>query len=308
MEARPEHDCRLLRRGAEEPDNAGVRVAGLAAEQWGVVTLAELRACGMSSDQVTARVRAGHLHRLYRGVYAVGHTNLTLEGRFLAAVKACGPGAVLSHLCAAILFGLTDPFDRAIDVTVPGTSMRTHPGVRVHRTSSLEARDTTRHRGVPTTTPLRTLHDSARDTTRRGLTRLVRRAQALHHVSARHLATSPRLAPIIATGPAPTRSEFEDVLLDLVLGAALAPPQVNPKLVLGARTVHPDLRWPQQRLSVEADSRTWHAGELARADDAERQALMEAHGERVVRITWQEAVARPGQTVARLRAAGAPHA
>ena len=280
-------------------------VAHLAAKRWGIVTSCELSACGLRPDAIAARVRRGHLHRRYRGVYAVGHTNLTLEGRFLAAVKACGRSAVLSHLSAAILFGLTDPFDRAIDVTIPGTSTRSHPGIRPHRTASLDARTTTRHRGVPTTTPLKTLHDSARDITPTGLTRLVRRAQALHHVNVRQLATSPRLAPIVATGPAPTRTEFEDILLDLVL-TTFEPPHVNPKLMIAGRTFYPDLRWPAQHLCVEADSRTWHAGELAQARDAERQAILEAHGERVLRVTWKQTVAHPHQTVARLRPAGAP--
>ena len=289
----------------DKVDNPDRRVAVLAAEQWGVVTLAELGACGLSREQVSLRVRSGRLHRLYRGVYAVGHTSLTLEGRFLAAVKACGPGAVLSHLCAAILLGLTDPFERLVDVTIEGTSTRTHPGIRAHRTRFLDARDVTRHRGVPTTTPLRTLHDCARDTTREGLARLIRRAQALHHVNVRQLASSPRLAPLVATGPAPTRSEFEDVLLDLVLTTFEAP-DVNPKLTIAGRTVRPDLRWAAQRLCVEADSRTWHAGELAQIADAERQALLEAHGERVLRVTWRQAVAHPRQTIARLHAAGAP--
>lgn len=277
----------------------------MAAEQWGVLTSQELAACGLGPNAIARRVHAGHLHRLYRGVYAVGHPNLTLEGRYLAAVKACGPGAVLSHLCAAIHLGLTDPFDRFIDVTVTGTSTRAHPGIRPHRTAFLDARDITRHRGVPTTTPLRTLHDCARDTTPEGLARLTRRAQALHHVNLRQLASSPRLAPIVATGPAPTRTEFEDVLLDLVL-STFEPPDVNPKLIVAGRTVYPDLRWPAQRLCVEADSRTWHAGELAQADDAERQAILEAHGERIIRVTWKQATVHPRQTIARLTAAGAP--
>ena len=113
------------------------------------------------------------------------------------------------------------------------------------------------------------------------------------------------MAPIVAAGPAPTRTEFEDVLLDLVL-TTFEPPQVNPKLTIAGRTIYPDLRWPAQRLCVEADSRTWHSGELAQIEDAERQALLEAHGERVIRITWRQAVAHPRQTIARLTAAGAP--
>ena len=73
-----------------------------------------------------------------------------------------------------------------------------------------------------------------------------------------------------------------------------------------AQRVIPDFRWPQRRLIVEADGARWHDGELARADDSERQALLEAHGERVLRITWHQAVREPEQTLARVRAAGAP--
>src|SRR5687768_13869102 len=78
-----------------------VAVARLAAGQWGVLSVAELRQCGLSDDAILTRVRRGNLHPLHRGVYAVGHRNVTVEGRFLAAVKACGPKAVLSHYCAA---------------------------------------------------------------------------------------------------------------------------------------------------------------------------------------------------------------
>jgi very-short-patch-repair endonuclease len=78
--------------------------------------------------------------------------------------------------------------------------------------------------------------------------------------------------------------------------------------VLEGRRVIPDFRWAEQRIVIEADSVAWHSGELARKDDAERQALLEAHGERVLRVTWHEAVARPSQTLSRIEAAGAPFA
>jgi very-short-patch-repair endonuclease len=72
--------------------------------------------------------------------------------------------------------------------------------------------------------------------------------------------------------------------------------------------VVPDFRWPEQRVVVEADGAAWHDHQLAREDDAERQALLEASGERVVRVTWDQALTRPQQTLARLRAAGVPAA
>src|SRR5262245_51704145 len=79
-----------------EGDKVDVRIARMAARQWSVLDLADLAACGLSRQAVGKRVRAGRLFTIHRGVYAVGHPNLALEGRFLAAVKACGPGAVLS--------------------------------------------------------------------------------------------------------------------------------------------------------------------------------------------------------------------
>ena len=81
---------------------------------------------------------------------------------------------------------------------------------------------------------------------------------------------------------------------------------MNVPLRLDGRRVVPDFRWPAQRLVIEADGAVWHDNQLAREDDAERQALLEASGERVVRVTWDQAIAQPKQTLERLRAAGAP--
>jgi hypothetical protein len=258
----------------------------------------------------------GRLHPVHRGIYAVGHVNLPLEGRLLAAVKACGPGAVLSHYSAAALWGFVDWDDRIPEVTVVGTSTRSHRGVRVHRTSQLERRDTFRHRGIPVTSPAWTLMDLASALDYRRLRRAARQAQSLRRVSIPQLVDilgrlrarrgSRKLARIVATGPAPTRSELEDAVLDLILRGGLAHPQVNEALRRSGRRVVPDFRWPGQHLVVEADGAAWHDNQLAREDDAERQALLEAHGERVLRVTWDQAIARPGQTLARIRAAGAP--
>jgi elongation factor P len=263
------------------------------------------------------RVRTGRLHPLRRGVYAVGHANVPLEGRFLAAVKACGFGAVLSHFSAAALWGFVRWEERYPEVTVVGTAPRAHAGLRIHRTNRFDRDDLARHHGIPVTTRARTLLDLAARLDHRPLRSATRRAQSLYRVNVRQLAAAlarhrgrpgaARLARIIATGPAPTRSELEDVVLDLILRGGHTHPDVNvPYYVDGRRTV-PDFRWPEQRLVLEADSKTWHDNQLAREDDAERQALLEAHGERVLRVTWAQAIARPTPTLARLRAAGAPY-
>jgi very-short-patch-repair endonuclease len=295
---------------------ADVRVAQRAAEEWGALSTSELRACGLSDNAIFVRVANGRLHPKYRGVYAVGHANLPLNGRLLAAVKACGPGAVLSHFSAAALFGFLEWDDRHPEVTVPGSGTRVHPGIRVHRSRALAREDVVRHESIPVTSPARTLLDLASSMPDRGLRRAVRQAQSLRRVSIRELVElldrfgprrgSKKLARVIATGPAPTRSDLEDIVLDLMLSGGITHPEVNRPLVLDGHRVVPDFRWPAQRLVVEADSATWHDNKLAREDDAERQALLEAHGERVIRVTWRQAVTQRPQTLARLRAAGAP--
>jgi hypothetical protein len=310
-------ECRVRQPEADKVDTrADVRVARLAAEQWGVVSLDELRECGLTRQAVRVRAGNGRLHRIHCGVYAVGHVALPLEGRFLAALKACGPGAVLSHFSAATLLGLVAWDRRYPEVTVSGPGTRRHAGVRVHRSRLLEPRDVIRRHGISMTSPARTLLDLAATFEYRALRRAARQAQSLRLLGLGELAEvlararprrgSRNLARVLATGPAPTRSELEDVVLDLILGAGLTPPDVNVPLIAGGRRLVPDFRWPEQRLVIEADGAAWHDHRLAREDDADRQSLLEAHGERVVRVTWQQAITRRAQTIARLRAAGAP--
>jgi hypothetical protein len=295
---------------------ADVCVALRAADEWGVVSLDELRQCGLSRDAVAVRVRNGRLHPIHRGVYVVGHANPTREGRFLAAVKACWPEAALSHFSAAALWDFVEWDERYPEVTVRGTGTRTHRGIRVHRSCTLDRIDVTRHKAIPVTSPARTLVDLAALVDYRALRRAVRQGLSSRRVNLSELAETlgrlgPRrgvrnLAGIVAQGPAPTRSELEDVVLDLIRRGGLELPDVNVPLVLAGRRVVPDFRWREQRLVLEADGAAWHDDRLAREDDAERQALLEAHGERVLRVTWDQAISDPQRTLARIRAAGAP--
>ncbi len=292
------------------------QIAEVAARQWGVVSLAQLRACGASREAVDVRVEAGRLHRLHAGVFAVGHAAVPLDGRFLAAVLACGDDAALSHYAAGAGWSTVKWDGRRVDVTVPDTAPHAHRGVLVHRSLKLGPADVTSLRGIPITTPARTLVDLAGVLRGQALRRAVRETIVLG------LATIPEilaaidragrrrgtraLRAILATGPAPTRTVLEDVVLDLIVAGGFEPPAVNAPLSVGGRIVVPDFRWPDQRLIVEADGGAWHDNKLRREDDAERQAHLEAHGERVLRVTWQQAVSRRAETLGRLRAAGAP--
>jgi hypothetical protein len=138
-----------------------VRVANVAADEWGVLSAAELRGCGLDDQAILVRVRNGRLHRKHQGVYAVGHPYLCIEALFLAAVKACGPGAWLSHYAAAAHWRIVEWDERLPEVTVAGKGTRLHSGIRTHRTERMHPRDTRRHRGIPVTAPARTLVDLA---------------------------------------------------------------------------------------------------------------------------------------------------
>jgi hypothetical protein len=232
------------------------------------------------------------LHRVHHGVYAVGHPHLTQEGEFLAAVKACGKRAALSHYSAAVHWGLLEPFTRFPDVTAP--TNRTRPRINTHKSRSI-LRDVVVHRDIPTTTPQRTITDLERaHAPAKTLTRARRQAQTLGLITP-------------TDGPrAPTRSVLEDLVLDLILEAGFAHPDVNVPLRVGATTVIPDFRWPEQRLIVEADGAAYH--DNTKREDAQRQALLEASGERVIRVTYDQVVNQRAQTAERLKGAGAPNA
>ena len=278
-----------------------------------MVSASQLLAAGLNRTAIKVRARRGHLHRVHSGVYAVGHPSLSLSARFMAGVLACEPDGNLGYRAGGAHWELMSWDDAyLIDITTPYSAPRRHPGLRIHRTRLLDPRDFIRHKGIPVTTPARTLLDLAEVLPDKGLRRAVRQAQALNLAQVRQMADvltrangrkgAHRLAALIADGAAPTRSDLEDIVLDIVDNGGLRRPHINRRL----GRVYPDLRWPERRLTVECDGAQWHQGKLAGEDDSERQARLEADGERVLRVSWQQAFFHPEQTLARMIAAGAP--
>lgn len=235
----------------------------------------------------------------------------------MAAVLAGGDAAWLSHWAACSLAELVRWDERPIEVTVLGSSARHRAGIRLHRARSLHPHDMTKLHGIPCTSPARAILEIAPQLSDQRLKRLVRKAQAENRANTRQFAAvltrasghrgTRRLADLIATGPAPTYSGDEDRVLDLILEAGFQHPIVNGSLLVNGKTYFPDMRWPAQRLILEIDS-AWHDGHLAQNLDAERQADLEAAGERVLRTTEEQALLAPRQLIARLAAAGAPRA
>jgi AraC-like DNA-binding protein len=272
-------------------------VVALAAGRFGVVSRTELRDLGMSRDAIDHWLRAGRLLALHRGVYAVGHSALRREGRWLAAVLACGEGAVLSHRSAAAHWGLLHTDQSRVDVIAPATR-RGVPGIRLHRSRSLDARDTTNHRGIPVTTVARTLLDLAATVQSHLLERALAQAErlrlydhtAITDVIARsngHRATA-ILAQATAREPKLTKSGWEVRMLELIRNAGLPEPLVNePHDVPDHGECKPDFHWPAHNLIVETDGWDTHRTRQAFEDDRAKDAALTAAGYRVVRFTWR---------------------
>lgn len=144
----------------ESQQRSAREVWRLARRQHGLITRAQLRALGYSDRAIEHRIAHGRLHRLYRGVFAVGRPEVTDRGRWLAAVLACGGEALLSHLSAARLWKIVLKDDKLIHVSVTGTD-RVRPGIAVHRRHNLGRRDVASRDRIPVTAPTTTIVDIA---------------------------------------------------------------------------------------------------------------------------------------------------
>lgn len=286
-------------------------MAALANRQHGVVTRAQLRSLGVGDGSVSWWVRTGRLHRIHRGVYAVGHRTLTDEGRWLAAVLACGPGAVLSHRAAAALWGIR-PVPRRAEVTAPRTRSGGARDIVVHRARSVAAGDTARRRGVPATTLARTLVDLADVLTEAELARAIHAAEVTHALTAEDLAGAAargrgrrgagRLARAIGAGPDRTRSELERRFVALCDEHGLARPEVN-ATVAGLEV---DFAWRDERVVAETDGWAFHRTRRSFERDRERDHVLRRAGYETLRFTHRQVVETPETVAATLRAALRP--
>src|SRR3954452_20323734 len=155
-------DLDVLTHGIDGQSHPGDReIAELAGRQHGVVALWQLQGLGFGRGAIEWRIAHGRLHRLHLGVYAVGHRKLEWRGVLIAAVRAHGPDAVLSHRSAARLWGIRPDNRRDVDVTVPGRGVRRRPGLHPHGVRKLDQRDVMRIDGILVTTLPRTLLDLA---------------------------------------------------------------------------------------------------------------------------------------------------
>lgn len=269
-------------------------LAALAAKQHGVVAHRQLRELGYSRRQIERLVDRGHLQRLFRGVYAVGHKRLSVRGRWMAAVLAAGPDAVLSHRAAISLWDLRPIPGGPIDVTVPARKRNGQRGIRIHNVRRLDPEDRTTLDGIPVTSLHRALLDYAEVAHFQQLRHAVDAAERRDRLDGRQLERlydrSPGrhgLKPLRAAvahlqGPAPwTQSELERRFLAMVRQAGLPEPRAN-VFVEGFLV---DLWWPESRLVVELDSFGFHKDRRKFASDRLQDTKLQLANCMTIRVT-----------------------
>jgi very-short-patch-repair endonuclease len=284
-------------------------IGALAARQRGVVTRAQLLEAGVGASAITRRLRSGLLRQIHRGVYVVGPLEPP-EAREMAAVLACGPGALLSHFTAASYWGLTRPVrgNRPCDVGVVSARRIRRPGIRVRRLVRFDASDRAELRGIPVTAPGRTVVDLASVLDGRELEQAVARAEreglvtleGLSSLLVRHRGRPgiPLMRALLEAGqvPALARSEAEERLLCLIRDARLPVPETN----VPVEPYEVDFLWAPEGIAVEVDGFRYHASRARFESDRRRDMELASRGIHVIRLTWRQITNEPLATVAQV--------
>jgi very-short-patch-repair endonuclease len=285
-------------------------VAWLARRQLGVVTFAQLIDAQIGRGVIAGRLANGWLHHRHRGVYLVGSPVPQPGATELAAVLACGDGALISGRSAAGLRGLARPRE-SVDVTVIGRHCRPRPGIEVTCVGQLDPRDRADVTGIPATAPARMLIDFAATATADELEAALSEARAQRLVTdaqieaaldrARNRRGVARMRAILRAESESgyTRSKAERLMKRLLRDARLPQPVCNQPV--GRYSA--DFLWAEQRLVVEVDSFKFHGHRGAFERDRRKDQALQIAGYRVIRVTWRQLNQEPLAVIAAIAAA-----
>jgi very-short-patch-repair endonuclease len=272
--------------------------AALASGQHEVLKLEHLCGLGMSASGVRHWVAAGHIHRQYAGVYAFGRPDLSPQGHRLAAIFACGDGALCSFVTAGATHEIRATMSSYIDVTIPaGAPLRRHRGIRCHR-ADLLPQDAAVVDGIPVTSVSRTLLDLATVLSEDALERAAKQAvvervfdmRAIEDLLVRskgHRGIR-KLRSVLERGDLSAedqpKSGLEIAFAELCRTAGLPKPEINRYLLLGDEYHEIDFLWRSERVVIETDGGRYHSDGWQKARDAKRDMLLTKHGFRHERI------------------------
>lgn len=289
---------------------ATAEVRALAEAQHGVFSTWQLLDRGISENTLRSRRKVGAAIPLFQGVYALGHERLTREGRWMAAVLACGPGAVLSHFSAGQLWGLCGSYG-PVEVLRRSGGAR-HNGIRLHQTRRLEPYEVIIERAVPVASIERVLLDLAGRTDRKRLERIFVQAYKSDRISwsalarvlsrrrgCRGVGRLRKVSADVAPGALETRSVSEVDFLALCRDSGIPTPAVN---VLAAGHLV-DFLWPAQKVVVETDSWRHHGDGLTFEHDHQTDVNLIAAGYDVHRATYKMLERNPDPFLSNVRRA-----
>jgi very-short-patch-repair endonuclease len=288
-------------------------MARLAEEQHGVVGRGQLVDVGLSERSVEHRLAVGRLHPVARGVYAVGHGRISQQGKWMAAVLASGPGTVLSHRSAAVLWGIRDSASGLVDVTVSNRSTSSKL-IRRHL-AALPGDEVTVCEGIPVTTVPRTIFDLASGASIDRIESAIRQAEYRRlydrlslvdmvdrypgRRGVRRLRTA--LARIERLPAGRTRSRLEERFLPFLRRHGLPRPRLNDWIMVGEERFQVDCHWVGTAQVVELDSWEAHGTRSAFRDDRTRDRILRTAGYDVTRISWAQLDDEPEAVAADLR-------
>jgi predicted transcriptional regulator of viral defense system len=287
-----------------------VALARMAKNQHGVVSIRQLEGpLGFSQRSVARAVEGGRLHRVHRGVYAIGHTELSQRAECLAAVLAVGPGALLSYYSAGWLWGLWSGSPAPFEVTAFVPRHHQPPkGVRRHRARNLDDEDRALIDGIPVTSVARTLLDLAWKLRSDQLRRVLARAEdlglfdleAIHAVIKRnrghHGAKRLRFALSIYERPIWTRSDFERQFVEHLVESGL------PRPATGWNEVghELDVYWPEYGFGIELDTWETHGTRDAFERDHDRDIDFAVADIKTIRVSERQFRREPDQIVGKV--------
>jgi hypothetical protein len=280
-------------------------IARRASKAHGVVSRRELLRAGVTRNEIEQRLATGALIPVHRGVYRVGHQAPSVLARYMAAVKACGDGALLFRRAAAHLLGLVKDPPSLPEVLC--LTQRRVPGVRTQRIRRTDPIDGTTWRGIPVMTVQRTLVDLAAVLDEDELALAVHEADVRHHTTPdqieevlgrRHNWPGARNLRRVIWGEVPVSlSRLESRFLERLREAGLPLPEMNGRV--DGRYV--DCRWPDHHLTVELDSYRYHRTRHVWEQDHQREREARARGDEFRRYTWLDVAEEPDPMVADLR-------
>jgi Protein of unknown function (DUF559) len=269
-----------------------------------------LLALGLGARSIEHRVARGRLHRVVRGVYAVGRPDLSREGRWMVAVLLCGGEAALSHRSAAALWNIGAEARGQIDVSVRGATRVRREGLRVHRRPTLSPRDLITENRIPVTSPVRTLVDLATELGRIPLERAINEADKRDLIDPETLrgrlgdfAGEPGvrlLREVLDKGTFRLSDSDLEIYFRPIAAEAGLPPPLTKQRVNGFEV---DFYWPDLGLVVETDGLRYHRTASAQARDAERDRAHVLAGLTPLRFTHYEVRYEPARVCAELAAA-----